>query len=622
MININKIEQILTSNHLFSKDEFSLKYKFMLVNSILLAGFFIGFGAGVVRIVTDFYLIAVIDIIFSFSLFALFLSLRKKKTAFNLVSKIALFLTFILATTIVILAKDDQSKLLWFALFIASTFLVKGHKSGTFAYILTIFTLVTLYILPNPEIYLNQKELALAIAAYSCFALFFTFSEMQQEKNINNINLSSKEIKIQKKLIQHQLRTNQLTSLTNSIVLNEDIKNTTKDISYLALDIDDFDIIINEFGENYSEHILLKVAKILQNLTSQSVTLYHVENSKFAFLIVNPTLQQDIKLATVIKSIFENLKVGYREIEITVNFKIAIVREKSSKTISNANITLSDIKSSGENIYTLYKRDKKREQTQKNNIYWAKRLGELMRENNIIVYYQPIVDNHSQKIVKYECLVRAVDKDVIISPYLFLTAAKSKGILKNITKIVIDKSFLEFSQNSYKFSINITEQDLSENYLVDFLTFKTKQYNIDPKRVFLEVLENINSQDSYNANAQFKELKKLGFGLSIDDFGAEASNLSRLLTLKADIIKIDAQFIKNLDTDENSVKIVETIVTLAKKMNTKTIAEFVHNEEIYNIVKKLGVDYSQGYYFSQPLPQVEKEEKNTKFLLKHPSLNH
>ncbi len=609
MININKIEQILISNHIFKKDEFSLKYKFMLINSILLAGFIIGFGAGIIRFMTDFYLIAAIDISFSISIFGLFLLLRKNKSTFSKVSIIALSLTFLLAVSIVILAKEDQSKLLWFALFIASTFLVRGYKNGTFAYILTVSTLLILYILPNPEIYLQPKEIALAIASYSCFALFLTFSEMQQEKNISSINLSSKEIQTQKKLIQRQLRTDSLTSLPNSIILSEDIKNSKDNISYLALDVDDFDIIVNEFGEKYSEHLLIKIANILQNLTSSNLTLYHIEKSKFAFLIVSPTHNQDIKLATVIKSIFENLKVGYKEIEVTVGFKIAIVREKSSKTISNANIALTQNKNSNENIYTLYKRNEKTEQMQKNNIYWAKRLGELMKEDKIIVYFQPIVDNTSQKIVKYECLVRAVDGEKIVSPYFFLTAAKSKGVLKNITKIVIDKSFLVFSKNSYNFSINITEQDLSENYLVDFLLFKIKQYNIDPKRVFLEVLESINSEDSYNASAQFKELKELGFGLSIDDFGAEASNLSRLLTLKADIIKIDAQFIKNLDTDENSKMIVETIVTLAKKMNTKTIAEFVHNEEIYNIVKKLGVDYSQGYYFSQPLPQVEKQEQ-------------
>jgi EAL domain-containing protein (putative c-di-GMP-specific phosphodiesterase class I) len=175
---------------------------------------------------------------------------------------------------------------------------------------------------------------------------------------------------------------------------------------------------------------------------------------------------------------------------------------------------------------------------------------------------------------------------------------------------VIDKSFKTFSKNDFDFSINITDQDLSENYLVDYLWAKAKEYNIKPNRVFLEVLENINYQDSHDSSLQFEKLRELGFRLAIDDFGAEASNLSRLLTLKADIIKIDGQFVKNLDSDKDSILIVETVVSLAKKMGVKTVAEFVHNEEIYAVVQELGVDFSQGFYFSPPLPQVAQSKKS------------
>jgi len=136
--------------------------------------------------------------------------------------------------------------------------------------------------------------------------------------------------------------------------------------------------------------------------------------------------------------------------------------------------------------------------------------------------------------------------------------------------------------------------------------YKIKQYNIDPSRVFLEILESVTSLQSPESEKIFKEFKKIGFNISIDDFGTETSNFSRILSLDTDIIKIDGSFIKNLDTDENSVKIVETIVSFAQKIDAKTIAEFVHNEKIFNIVKDLGVDYSQGYYFSAPLPQIDE----------------
>ncbi|HIP60422.1 MAG TPA: phosphodiesterase, partial [Campylobacterales bacterium] len=482
------------------------------------------------------------------------------------------------------------------------------QKVGIQIFIAISLTLITLHFLPFVDLYLENRDIIMAIFAYSTIALFMTLSENQQSKNIKSIQEAADEIALQQKMFYDQTRKNQLTGLENQIVLKEDIENSNKHISCMVLEIDHFDVIANEFGDKFADELLIQVSQVLQTLTTPNISLYHIYSGRFSFLIDQPTPNQDIHLAKTIKSLFESLQIEYEEIAVSIHFAIAIVREKS-KTLTHANMTLRALKKSSKSDYKIYQHDKQKEEGQKNNIYWAKRLSELMNEDKIIVYYQPIIDNFSGDIVKYECLVRAVDGDKIVSPYFFLPAAKSKGILKNITKIVIDKSFQIFQHNDYDFSINITEQDLSENYLVDFLLFKTKQYNIDPKRVFLEVLENINAEDSYDANDQFKKLRALGFGLAIDDFGAEASNLSRLLTLKADLLKIDGQFIKNLDSDLNSVKIVETIVLLAQKMNVKTVAEFVHNEEIYNIVKELGVDFSQGYYFSPPLPQVEEQHE-------------
>lgn len=609
MVNREKLERFIIGTHHFSKDEYSLKYRFMLINSMLFVGLFTILSAAIVRFFEEAYVIAAVDISFSVLFIALFFTLRKKKSSLDIISIIGLGIFFAFFTAIVILLKEEQSKLIWYGLLIVASYLLKGHKGGIKVYAITVVTLLSLYLLPSVELYLENHDIIMAIASYSCFALFMTFSELHQSKNIESIRQSADEIASQQKMFYEQTRKNQLTGLANQSVLQENIKNSKDDnnISCMVLEIDHFDVIANEFGDAFADELLIQTSQVLQNLTTRNVSLYHIHSARFALLINYPTPNQDVHLAKTIKSLFESLKIEHKEVAVSIHFLIAIVREKS-KTFTHANMTIREIKNSSKSDYKIYQHDKKKDEGQKNNIYWAKRLSELINEDKIIVYYQPIVDNFSEDIVKYECLVRAVDGDKIVSPYFFLPAAKSKGILKNITKIVIDKSFQTFQHNDYDFSINITEQDLSENYLVDFLLFKAKQYNIDPKRVFLEVLENINAEDSYDANDQFEALRARGFGLAIDDFGAEASNLSRLLTLKADLLKIDGQFIKNLDSDLNSVKIVETIVLLAQKMDVKTVAEFVHNEEIYNIVKKLGVDFSQGYYFSPPLPQVASQK--------------
>jgi len=609
MIKRDKIDQFIIGKHKFSKDEESLKYKFMLINSIFIVTIVVLVIMSLIRFFTGYYLMAAIEVAVIATLLGFYYILHNKKDSFELITTLSLGMMYLLFTTAIILLKDEQLKLIWYALFIVASYMLKGYKFGIKIYLLSVLSLVSLYLFAPIELYLQVRDVAMALVAYTSFALFMTFSEMQHKKNLTNIKSSAKEVEKAQQLLYENSRVDSITSLPNKVVLGEDIKNSTDNIYLIILDIDQYDILTNEFGESFMEHIHKRVAKIFKALAVKNITTYHIFGSRFAFLIKDPTPNQDIVLTDKINSIFNRLKLENDETNISINFLIAIVREKEN-AFSNANLILRQIKQGDiKQKVALYKRDLKKEEQQKNNLYWAKRLIELIKDDKIVVYYQPIVDNKTLKVLKYECLVRAIDKDKVISPYFFISVAKSRGILTKITKIVIDKSFKEFSNTNYDFSINITDQDLSENYLASYLKEKTDEYGIKPNRVFLEVLENINSEDSNYANEQFIKLRDLGFGLAIDDFGAEASNLSRLMTLKADIIKIDGQFIKNLDCDINSKKIVETIVSLSQKMGAKTVAEFVHNEDIYNIVNKLGVDYSQGYYFSQPLPQVAKESE-------------
>ena len=129
-------------------------------------------------------------------------------------------------------------------------------------------------------------------------------------------------------------------------------------------------------------------------------------------------------------------------------------------------------------------------------------------------------------------------------------------------------------------------------------------YNVAEKVVF-EILEDENIKN-YNLLSTFiDEVKILGCKVAIDDFGSGYSNFEHLLKMNVDYLKIDASLIKNIATDENSYKITKTIIEFAKSLNLKTIAEYVENKEIFELTKKLGVDYSQGYYFSEPIAHPE-----------------
>jgi EAL domain-containing protein (putative c-di-GMP-specific phosphodiesterase class I) len=124
----------------------------------------------------------------------------------------------------------------------------------------------------------------------------------------------------------------------------------------------------------------------------------------------------------------------------------------------------------------------------------------------------------------------------------------------------------------------------------------------DASRVVFELLEDESIKDFSIVKKFITEIKTYGVKIAIDDFGAGYSNYERLLDYQPDILKIDGCLIRNIEESSYSLSVVKSIVTFAKEQNIQTIAEFIENEAIYKIVKELGVDFSQGYYFGKPAP--------------------
>jgi len=164
----------------------------------------------------------------------------------------------------------------------------------------------------------------------------------------------------------------------------------------------------------------------------------------------------------------------------------------------------------------------------------------------------------------------------------------------------LENSFKILEHITTKISINLSSLDIEKEETRGILYELLERYSSDAGRIVFELLEDENVKDFAVIKRFIKKVKKLGVMIAIDDFGAGYSNFERLLEFEPDILKIDGSLIKNIANDIYSRNIVETIVSFAKKQNIITIAEFVENEEIFNILNNLGVDYSQGYYFGEP----------------------
>lgn len=151
-----------------------------------------------------------------------------------------------------------------------------------------------------------------------------------------------------------------------------------------------------------------------------------------------------------------------------------------------------------------------------------------------------------------------------------------------------------------KISINLSSLDIEKFDTQEKLFELLEEYKEYNSRIIFEILEDEDAKDFTLIKRFIKKVKKMGVQIAIDDFGSGYSNFERLLAFEPDILKIDGSLIKNIVDDKYSKDLVETIVSFAKKQNIQTVAEFVENEEIFNILNSIGVDYSQGYYFGKP----------------------
>ncbi len=237
----------------------------------------------------------------------------------------------------------------------------------------------------------------------------------------------------------------------------------------------------------------------------------------------------------------------------------------------------------------------------KKNMEVIKMVKIALDNYKIVSYFQPIINNKTKIIEKYESLVRLVDEEGnVLSPYAFLDISKKGSYYNKITHRVLENSFKILEHITTKISINLSSLDIEKEETRDILYELLERYSSDTSRIVFELLEDESVKDFAVIKRFIQKVKKLGVMIAIDDFGAGYSNFERLLEFEPDILKIDGSLVKNIANDVYSRNIVETIVSFAKKQNIITIAEFVENEEIFNILYNLGVDYSQGYYFGEP----------------------
>lgn len=404
---------------------------------------------------------------------------------------------------------------------------------------------------------------------------------------------------------EHIKNYDHITDIFNSCALIKKLKKN-ENRCYILLNMDNFQNINNAYGFETGNELLQEIVKLLILIKPTDFELYRFYADKFV-LLSDEHKERDELMSTAesILSFFNASEVKLRDdILINLSFSIGISTAVGIPAINQAELALKEIRKSRSNYYYIYDQKLQNLQLQQETVYWIEKIRNSILDEEMIVHFQAIMNNKTMKIEKYECLARIEDEGSIISPYLFMEAASLTRVLHLMTQSVINQAFKKFANTKYEFSINITMDDLFMDYLEPYLLKYCAKYNISPSRVVLEILEDISSLNEENILNQLESLRMNGFQIAIDDFGAEKSNFSRLLEFKPDYLKIDGAFIKNIIDDKNSRLITESIVYICKKSNIKVIAEFIHSEEVLDVVKEIGIDYSQGYFIGAPSTEL------------------
>lgn len=406
------------------------------------------------------------------------------------------------------------------------------------------------------------------------------------------------ELENKKNELYGTLVNDSITNLYSRAKLYNDLKEI-KNTSLILIDVDSFSTINNSYGYLVGDQILCKIARILKSCDIDTELMYRIESDKFVLLFEEKEDSYLLDTALKIKSRLSSKYFNIEELRLFLNVSIGI-STSSEDLLQKAEIAVYASRKKQDNKIEFYSEDLETIKIVNNNLLWSKRLAKAIEENNIIAYYQPIIECKTQKIVKYETLVRLIHNDEVFTPIHFLAAARNAGLLTRITKIVFEQACEKFASNDLEFSINITNHDLMDKKFVASLLECTKIYNINPSRISLEILEEASISKNTYAQHNLIELKKAGFLLSIDDFGVEYSNFSQLKSLDIHSVKIDGSFIKDIHQDKFSQYISETIYLYSQKIKVKTIAEYVHSKEVFDKVNDIGIDYAQGYYFGKP----------------------
>jgi len=434
-------------------------------------------------------------------------------------------------------------------------------------------------------------------------------------ENFNTMRKSLQEsfrkIEEKNRLLKIDAYLDNLTCLPNRQKMLLDLKKLPCN-AVMLFNIDSFRGVNDFFGNEVGDYILKDTAgRLINSIQNEKLGLYKLGADDYVITVHKPVTPDALEqMAGVFCDhvMEEPFKFKHNVIYISVTAGLAIQKKQEDHSIllTRAGLALKAAKKLFLR-HMLFRKNMEVTHEYKYNMKWTNLLKKAIHEERIVPFFQAIVNNNTGKTGKYECLVRMIDKDgSIICPGDFLTVSKEARFYRFLTRIMLKKSMEKFEDKPFEFSINLSIEDILDRRTHGIIIKELKAHPQTAKRLVFEIVETAEIENYEVVREFIDQVKQHGCKIAIDDFGAGYSNFEHIMHLNIDFLKIDASLIKNMDKDENSRIITRTIADFAKKMGIKTIAEYVHSRKVQDRVIEFGIDYSQGYYFGEPGPDIKE----------------
>lgn len=451
--------------------------------------------------------------------------------------------------------------------------------------------------------------------------LGFQMQNSELKKTQKELQSKTFELKSANDHLKEMAFYDMLTNLPNrrSFIrqLDQELERSKRDklsLAVLFLDLEKFKAVNDNYGHEIGDKLLIEVTTRLDKLIRTGDVIARLGGDEFIIFLHNiKSLENAELVAKKINSLFENtIKVEDLNVELSVSIGISMFPVdgvNAEELIKNSDIAMYEAKTHKVNSYEIFNKELRDRSIRKRII--EKELATALFNNEYIMYYQPIVDQNKD-IFAVESLVRwKSPKRGLVPPTEFIPILESNRKIINVTQWIIKqacKQSVEWKEKGFKpiiVTINLSAYQFMDSGLIDFLKEVIESTKIDPELIEIEITETVSMLDVEKSIDILHKLKALNVKIAIDDFGTGFSSLSYLSKFPIDMLKIDKSFTDKITTDPQVLKIVLTIISLAKQLNFKVIAEGVEDIEQFKILTENGCDFIQGYLISKPI-EVEK----------------